>query len=128
MINGIAYVGIRGIGGTVTNFDWHNLTNPARNPGYPSGVASGIAVDEHANGANIEVSTTTGQVYETFCGVSNPTPSLDCGTAGMGNQHPWLLITPGPLTAPALNMAAKSQPFKTPPAKHSVDKGNKQRP
>ncbi|WP_214947437.1 hypothetical protein [Streptomyces sp. ISL-43] len=143
MINGIAYVGIRGIGTPPTNFDWHNLTNPARNPNYPSGVACGIAVDEHSNGANIEVSTTTGQVWETFCEVDNPTPSLNCGTAVMGQQHPWVLITPGPMTAPMLNMAAKNQPFKSPPAKkpavknqaakkpaanHTVNKGNKQRP
>ncbi|MEV7414355.1 hypothetical protein [Streptomyces sp. NPDC089919] len=105
MINGIAYVGIRGIQPQATNFDWHNLTNPARNPGYPTGVACGIAVDEHSNGANIEIATTTGQVWETFCTIDNPTPSLGCGTTGAGNTHPWVQVLPGPTSAPALRSA-----------------------
>ncbi|WP_407838276.1 hypothetical protein ACE1OC_20875 [Streptomyces sp. DSM 116496] len=147
MINGVAYVGIRGLGNPNTNFDWHNLTNPARNPNYPSGVACGIAVDEHANGANIEISTITGQVWETFCDVDNPTPSLDCGTAAVGDQHPWVQIIPGPLTAPALrapardmflqkpqatkpgfkNRSGKVPTGKMPGAQHTVPKDNKHR-
>ncbi|WP_327305779.1 hypothetical protein OG730_21550 [Streptomyces sp. NBC_01298] len=147
MINGIAHVGIRGLGNPNTPFDWHNLTNAARNPNYPSGIACGIAVDEHANGANIEISTTTGQVWETFCAIDNPTPSLDCGTAAPGTPHPWVQITPGPTSAPARTVAArdmflqkpqamkpdfknkvaKKPAAKTPAAKHTAPKGNKHR-
>ncbi|MER5482489.1 hypothetical protein ABT024_04640 [Streptomyces sp. NPDC002812] len=116
MINGIAYVGIRGLGNPNTNFDWHNLTNSVRNPNYPSGVACGIAVDEHANGANIEISTITGQVWETFCEVDNPTPSLDCGTAMPLNPHPWVQIIPGPLTAPGLRVPARDMFLQKPQA------------
>ncbi|MFE2324012.1 hypothetical protein ACFXD5_08865 [Streptomyces sp. NPDC059385] len=138
MVGSIPYVGIRGIQPDPKPFQWYRLDNPLRNPNYPGNTACGIAVDEHANGANIEVSTTTGEVWETFCSVNTSGPSLDCGSNIMppASRHPWVQITPGPTSAPFAT-AVKSPTFKNPPAKKpavkkpaakpAVAKGNKHR-
>ncbi len=89
-----AYAGVRDLTGDDPGpFLWTDLTG---NDNYPQN-ACGISVEGHAQGdqtegdMRIDVITTTGQVYETTCGVNlGENITLTC-------DDPWALITSQPL-------------------------------
>ncbi|MGW0393868.1 hypothetical protein ACWDYJ_23815 [Streptomyces sp. NPDC003042] len=112
--DGVTYAGIRNaFQGSV---QWHNLTDPMAHPNYPS-TACGVAISTSGTAVTVEVSTTDGQVWQTWCNMdtTNPTiPELDCVNDPDDETDnfagPWTHLEPDPTpAAPPLSRSAHSE-------------------
>ncbi|MET9695134.1 hypothetical protein ABZY81_43380, partial [Streptomyces sp. NPDC006514] len=103
---GQTWVGVRDLQGPSnhTSFSWHNLTDPTAHPGYPDN-ACGVTISQQTESVAIDVVTTDGEVFETWCRVINADPAdptrdfeLDCVTdPGTANVYgPWVHKMPNP--------------------------------
>ncbi|WP_302061062.1 hypothetical protein [Streptomyces sp. A3M-1-3] len=108
LVNGITYVGIRGLQSEITPFVWTDLTDPETHPGCPDNACS-VSIAEHNNLVSVEVPTTDGDVFETRCevdgsGGGDPNFVLDCVGTPTDDIGPWFQ-----LTSPGDSLLSKSR-------------------